>query len=400
MRKLMRVISVRLIFLLLVSFPVPVMASGLPFADVPENHEKYDAIKFVYDNGLMYGASETAFNPNGTLMRAMIVTVLWRHAGEPTGYPNPGFTDIQTTDYYYDAVCWAAELGITTGTTATTFDPYRTLTKQETLIFLYRYAHHEDCCDMTYLLPDPNVMSSRIGNSNYRYTIAPVAEDAVDWAVNCGILDDHLPYFNGDVYLSRAECAEYLYRFLVLGLDGTLVLTIDELKNWSGPENVQEQLENRFAPVYYFRDLYPVAMEFALYNNDIIYIRTHGTEQNGVNGNGIFTRDGCTLMKGDIQEDSMTNVDLVYVSACYAGDGFCGALHDKGGAPAVVGFLTVIWAVGNNEDFGGADYFDERFFYYYSVVGESLDMCLARAKVDIFQRYGRYLGTDSAYLYD
>ena len=66
----------------------------------------------------------------------------------------------------------------------------------------------------------------------------------------------------------------------------------------------------------------------------------------------------------------------------------------------MVGFTNIIWAVDNAENLGGADYFDERFFYYYSVENESLDMCLARAKVDIFQKYGNYRGTDSGYVYD
>lgn len=187
---------------------------------------------------------------------------------------------------------------------------------------------------------------------------------------------------------------------MVLGLGRKLLLTIDELKAWSDTEKVKNQLEKRYTQVHSYGDLHPIAMEFALYSNDIVYIRTHGTEQGGVNGEGIYTCKDHTLMKGDIQKDAMTNVDLVYVSACYAGGAFCSTLHNKGGAPAVVGFTNIIWAVDNAENLGGADYFDERFFYYYSVENESLDMCLARAKVDIFQKYGNYRGTDSGYVYD
>ena len=219
MKRIIRILSVALVFALLTSFAVPVSANELPFTDVSVSDEAYDAIKFVYDNGLMYGATETTFNPDGTLMRAMIVTILWRHAGQPTGYADPGFTDVGRTDFFYNAVCWAAELGITTGTTATTFTPYRELTKLETLMFLYRYAHHEDCCDMTYLLPDPDVMSSRIGNSKYDYTIPENFEDAVDWAVNCGVLADELTEFNGYEIATRAVCADYLHRFMNLATD-------------------------------------------------------------------------------------------------------------------------------------------------------------------------------------
>ena len=76
MRRIKHLLSMLLVFAMLVTFAVPVSANQLPFTDVPDDYVMFDAIKFVYDNGLMNGATETTFNPGGTLMRAMIVTIL------------------------------------------------------------------------------------------------------------------------------------------------------------------------------------------------------------------------------------------------------------------------------------------------------------------------------------
>lgn len=310
------------------------------------------------------------------------------------------FLMLRLVGFFYDAVCWAAELGITKGTTATTFDPDREVTLQETIIFLYRYAQHEECGNMTYVMPDPTRMTSRIGMSGYSYTIAASARNAMNWAVNCGVVADNLTYFNGNATATRAICADYLWRFDCLALGGKLVLSISELVEWPGPKSVQEQLEDYYYSVHYFLDLYPVAAEFAFYNNDIVYIRTHGTEEGTVYGEGIVTRDGQCLYDHDIQEGSMENVDLVYLSACYAGDLFGGALYNVGGAKAVVGFRNIIWSERDGETYKGVDYFDERFFWYYTTEDWSLEMCTAAAKADVYEMFGNYRGTDSVYPYE
>lgn len=383
MKRIKCLLSVALVLVMLVSFAVPVSANELPFTDVTEEHEAYDAIKFVYDNGLMYGATETKFNPSGTLMRAMIVTILWRHAGEPMGYADPGFTDVYTTDFFYDAVCWAAELGITTGTTATTFDPYRNLTLLETLIFLYRYAHHEDCCDMTYLLPEPNVMTNRIGDSRYDYSIPEGFGDAVDWAVNCGVVDDELTYFNGFEIASRAVCANYLYKFMTLALGDGKVFATSVFEKYGYPfaepicgymDEMGYEAEKQF-------DLYPIAMRFAFSNSKMIYSHAHGGKD------AIELADGKMLRSGDIAKDSMKNVDLVYLSSCHAGNGFLKTLCSTGGAKAGVGFTDKIY-ISVDPD-GGIYYFDKMFFFYLREQRHSIKRCCEMALLAAETRYGR-----------
>ena len=94
------------------------------FTDVPANAYYADAVTWTVRNGVTKGTTETTFSPNASCTRAQAVTFLWRAAGspEPASTRNP-FTDVKSDAYYYKAVLWALEKGITVGTTATTFSP-------------------------------------------------------------------------------------------------------------------------------------------------------------------------------------------------------------------------------------------------------------------------------------
>jgi len=113
--------------------------AGLPFEDVNENDWFYDAVAWAYPD-ITTGTTETTFSPYDTCTRAQTVTFLWRAAGspEPTGTENP-FDDVKEDAYYYKAVLWAVENGITTGVSETAFDPDGTVTRAQTAAFLYRY---------------------------------------------------------------------------------------------------------------------------------------------------------------------------------------------------------------------------------------------------------------------
>ena len=93
------------------------------------------------EKGITAGTSANTFSPNASCTRAQMVTFLWRAAGSPASKSttNP-FKDISSSDYYYDAVLWAVENGITTGTGADTFAPNTTVTRGQTVTFLYRAA--------------------------------------------------------------------------------------------------------------------------------------------------------------------------------------------------------------------------------------------------------------------
>lgn len=111
----------------------------MPFTDVVEGSYYYDAVLWAVENGITSGTSATTFSPNATVTRAQNVTFLWRWAESPAAEQANPFTDVAEGKYYHDAVIWAAEQGITSGTTATTFSPDDPCLRSQIVTFLYRY---------------------------------------------------------------------------------------------------------------------------------------------------------------------------------------------------------------------------------------------------------------------
>ena len=112
--------------------------SAMPFTDVPVGSYYYDAVLWAVENGITKGTSDTTFSPNMTCSRAQIVTFLWRSEKSPTaGTANP-FADVKSTAYYADAVLWAVKENITKGTTSTTFSPNADCTRVQIVTFLWR----------------------------------------------------------------------------------------------------------------------------------------------------------------------------------------------------------------------------------------------------------------------
>ena len=111
------------------------------FRDVKQSDYYYDAVKWAVEKGITEGTSATTFSPNVSCTRAQMVTFLWRAAGSPVpkSTTNP-FKDISSTDYFYNAVLWAVENDITTGTGADTFSPNAKVNRAQTVTFLYRVA--------------------------------------------------------------------------------------------------------------------------------------------------------------------------------------------------------------------------------------------------------------------
>lgn len=109
-----------------------------PFTDVSEDAYYYDAVLWAVDNGITNGATTTTFDPDGTCTRAQMATFLWRSAGSPAAEETNPFTDVSADAYYAQAVQWAAEQGITTGTSETTFSPKAPCTRAQMVTFLYR----------------------------------------------------------------------------------------------------------------------------------------------------------------------------------------------------------------------------------------------------------------------
>lgn len=111
----------------------------LPFVDVSDNDYYRDAVEWAYTNGVTTGTSETTFGPADKCTRGQVVTFLWRAAGtpDPKSRNNP-FTDVKESDYFYKAILWAVEKGITAGTSADKFSPNETCSSAHIITFLYR----------------------------------------------------------------------------------------------------------------------------------------------------------------------------------------------------------------------------------------------------------------------
>lgn len=152
-------------------------ASALPFADVSYTDWYYDAVKFVYDKGIMDGVSYYRFAPDATITRGMVVTMLWRMAGEPYE-SSAGFTDVASGRYYSTAVAWAAKNGIVEGMTSSTFAPDQAITREQLASILYRYARW--------------LGFSGYGTDISGYTdagkVSSYAYDAMSWAVRTGVV--------------------------------------------------------------------------------------------------------------------------------------------------------------------------------------------------------------------
>ena len=109
------------------------------FSDVASGDWYYDAVQFVYENGLMNGTSKTTFSPQRTTTRGMIVTILHRMEGEPSAAAAV-FSDLAETSYCGAAVAWASQNGIVTGYDDGTFRPNALITRQQLAAILYRYV--------------------------------------------------------------------------------------------------------------------------------------------------------------------------------------------------------------------------------------------------------------------
>lgn len=178
-----------------------VEASGeLSFVDVAKSDYYYDAVKWAVDNGVTTGVTDTIFAPGNPCTRAQTVTFLWRAAGMPqaANRVNP-FTDVSVNDYYYEAVLWAVENGITGGTTATTFSPNATCTRAQVVTFLWRYSK-EDAS----ILP----MFTDVAESDYYY-------GAVAWAVENGVTTGvtDTSFVPGNP-CTRGQIVTFLYRYM------------------------------------------------------------------------------------------------------------------------------------------------------------------------------------------
>ena len=168
-----------------------------PFADVATDAYYYDAVKWAVNKGITNGVSETLFGPDQACTRAQIVTFLWRAAGSPEPKSGSSFADVAADAYYAKAVAWAVENGITKGTSETTFHPDETCTRAQGVTFLYRALGKLAAAQAGF--------TDVAADSYYA--------DAVNWAAENGVtkgISETL--FGPDGSCTRAQIVTFLYR--------------------------------------------------------------------------------------------------------------------------------------------------------------------------------------------
>ena len=170
------------------------------FTDVPATAYFYDAVKWALEKGVTSGTSEDTFSPADACNRAQVVTFLWRAAGEPEPTAaSTDFTDVVAGQYYYKAVLWAVEQGITQGTSEEAFSPDATVTRGQVVTFLYRAIGTERMDTAENVFTD-------VAESAYYY-------DAVLWATENGVTTGQTETtFGPDASCTRGQIVTFLYR--------------------------------------------------------------------------------------------------------------------------------------------------------------------------------------------
>lgn len=178
LQKTKAVLSCTLVLAIVFALSVPVFA--LDFSDVTNaiGTDYKDAINYVSDNDIMSGTSENVFSPDRAVTRAAAVTVLYRMSGD-TGTYTCNFTDVSSTAYYYNAVGWATQNGITNGITTTEFGPRHDTTREQVVTMFYRFA--------AYMGHSQTIDESITSASDYA-RVSKFSKSAVAWAYSFGLL--------------------------------------------------------------------------------------------------------------------------------------------------------------------------------------------------------------------
>ena len=196
MKKTLKTVLAAALALVMLLSVIPMMAGAAyktPFEDVKSTDYFYEPVIWAYGEGITTGTTATKFAPQATCTRGQVVTFLWRTMGEPepATKTNP-FGDVKASDYYYKAILWAVEKGITTGTSAKRFSPDVTCTNAHILTFIWRTLGEE----------------GKTGNGEW-YT------DAENWAKNGGLLEGtYTGTFNIKDSCPRANVVTYLFKYL------------------------------------------------------------------------------------------------------------------------------------------------------------------------------------------
>lgn len=183
------------------------------FNDVLASSWACEGIEYVYEKGLFAGTSKTTFSPDEDMTRAMVVAVLYRLDGRPgTSFVSMPFADVPSDAYYYDAVVWASSRNIVSGTSATTFAPDKSVTREELSALLYRYATYKGTAGYV------NPSALQTGGYSDSGKVSDFATIAMCWAVSRGLIkgskNDGVTLLDPLGTATRAQVASIFMRYL------------------------------------------------------------------------------------------------------------------------------------------------------------------------------------------
>ena len=177
-----------------------------PFTDVSEKDWFYGDVMFVYENGLMLGASKALFSAHGTATRGMMATILWRMEGSPVPKGKNSFTDVEAGKWYADAITWTAENSIFAGYGKDKFGPDDPITREQLAAIFYRYADYKGY-DLT--------VKGNLDKFKDADKITDYAKTAMQWAVGSGLMKGKSGnLLDSQGTATRAEIAAMLHRFI------------------------------------------------------------------------------------------------------------------------------------------------------------------------------------------
>lgn len=178
---------------------------ALPFTDVSSTQWFYDAVSYVYSHNLMNGIGDATFDPSGTTTRGMIVTILYRYEGSPAAGAS-NFSDVAAGQYYAEPVAWAAAHGIVNGYPNGTFIPNAPITREQFAAILYRYAQYKGF--------DVSGRADLYAGFTDAGQVSEYAHDAMAWANYEGLINGvTTTTLQPGGFASRAQAAAILMRF-------------------------------------------------------------------------------------------------------------------------------------------------------------------------------------------
>ncbi len=185
---------------------IDAIGDSMRFDDVTKGDWFYKDVEYVYNEGIMDGVSKREFAPNETLTRAMIVKILYRIEGEPAGYRSSDFNDVESGRWYTGAVAWTAEKEIVKGYGNGKFGPNDPVTREQLAAILYRYTQYKGW--------STTAASGSLKGFADAASVSSYAVDAMNWAVDEGLLKGANNKLSPKSNATRAQVAAIIHRYL------------------------------------------------------------------------------------------------------------------------------------------------------------------------------------------